>query len=85
MRWERVNVNARARETPDGKKTPGRTGGIWGPGQRWGHTLNSVKNGRLIYVFGGFYGPEKCHSNDVFVFDTGEEEMAFFYFVVCFV
>ncbi|XP_039136897.1 RING finger protein B-like isoform X2 [Dioscorea cayenensis subsp. rotundata] len=70
MRWERVNVNARARETPDGKKTPGRTGGIWGPGQRWGHTLNSVKNGRLIYVFGGFYGPEKCHSNDVFVFDT---------------
>ncbi|KAH7665197.1 Galactose oxidase/kelch beta-propeller-containing protein [Dioscorea alata] len=70
MRWERVNVNARARETPDGKKTPGRTGGIWGPGQRWGHTLNSVKNGRFIYVFGGFYGPEKCHSNDVFVFDT---------------
>ncbi|KAG0476593.1 hypothetical protein HPP92_012967 [Vanilla planifolia] len=69
MRWESVQVVARARETPDGKKSSGRTGGIWGPGKRWGHSCNSVKGGRYIYVFGG-YGADTCQTNDVHVFDT---------------
>ncbi|XP_020702488.1 RING finger protein B isoform X1 [Dendrobium catenatum] len=69
MRWESVQVVARARETPEGKKSAGRTGGIWGPGKRWGHSCNSVKGGRYIYVFGG-YGGDTCQTNDVHVFDT---------------
>ncbi|KAK1297486.1 hypothetical protein QJS10_CPB15g01387 [Acorus calamus] len=69
MRWERVHVNARARETPEGKKSAGRKGGIWGPGRRWGHTCNSIKGGRFLYVFGG-YGKDNCQTNDVHVFDS---------------
>lgn len=60
---------ARQRETPEGKKSAGRTGGIWGPGKRWGHSCNSVKGGRYVYVFGG-YGGDTCQTNDVHVFDT---------------
>ncbi|PKA59848.1 Acyl-CoA-binding domain-containing protein 4 [Apostasia shenzhenica] len=69
MRWERVQVVARARETTDGRRSGGRTGGVWGPGKRWGHSCNSVKGGRYIYVFGG-YGGDTCQTNDVHVFDT---------------
>lgn len=40
-----------------------------GPGKRWGHTCNYVKDGKLLYVFGGF-SADQVHSNDVHVFDT---------------
>ncbi|XP_068654159.1 uncharacterized protein [Aristolochia californica] len=69
MRWEKVQANTRPRETPEGKKSPGRIGGILGPGRRWGHTCNCVKGGRFLYVFGG-YGKDNCQTNDVHVFDT---------------
>ncbi|KAL6012027.1 hypothetical protein ACLOJK_002498 [Asimina triloba] len=70
MRWERVQLNGRPRETAEGKKSPGRIGGILGPGRRWGHTCNSIKGGRFLYVFGG-YGKDNCQTNDIHVFDTG--------------
>eukprot|EP00250_Pteridium_aquilinum_P005159 c15297_g2_i1 orf=15-2003(+) len=64
MRWERVRFKAKAEG-----KTIGRKGGTAGPGKRWGHTCNSVKNGRSLYVFGG-YGKDNRQTNDVHVFDT---------------
>ncbi|KAF9624547.1 hypothetical protein IFM89_011721 [Coptis chinensis] len=72
MRWERMYLNAKLRETADGKKSPGRKGGIFGPGKRWGHTCNSVKGGKFLYVFGG-YGKDNCQTNDVYVFDTSRQ------------
>jgi hypothetical protein len=71
MRWERVRVKHKVKEIPDGKKTPGRKGGTAGPGQKWGHTCNTVKSGRFIYVFGG-YGKDECQTQDIHVFDCGE-------------
>ncbi|KAH9555526.1 hypothetical protein CY35_08G118200 [Sphagnum magellanicum] len=68
MRWERVRVKHKVKEIPDGKKTPGRKGGTAGPGQKWGHTCNTVKSGRFIYVFGG-YGKDECQTQDIHVFD----------------
>ncbi|OVA14594.1 Kelch repeat type 1 [Macleaya cordata] len=70
MRWEKLN--SRLRETQDGRKSPGRIGGTLGPGKRWGHTCNSIKGGRLLYVFGG-YGKDNCQTNDVHVFDTARQ------------
>lgn len=75
MRWERVRVKMKARDQTDGKKSPGRKGGAAGPGKKWGHTCNSVKNGRYIYVFGG-YGKNDCQTNDVHVFDTGTQHFS---------
>lgn len=72
MRWESVQAVARSRETPEGKKFSGRTGGVWGPGKRWGHSCNSVKGGRYVYVFGG-YGGDTCQTNDVHVYDTAKQ------------
>lgn len=74
MKWERVKLKMKmkTKETPEGKKSPGRKGGIMGPGKRWGHTCNSVKNGRFLYVFGG-YGKDNCQTNDVHVFDSGKQ------------
>ncbi|CAN6470773.1 unnamed protein product [Victoria cruziana] len=69
MRWERVNVVIKSKEGMEGKKSPGRRGGILGPGKRWGHTCNSIKGGRFLYVFGG-YGKDNCQTNEVHVFDT---------------
>eukprot|EP00262_Sarcandra_glabra_P004363 TRINITY_DN1531_c0_g4_i1.p1 TRINITY_DN1531_c0_g4~~TRINITY_DN1531_c0_g4_i1.p1 ORF type:complete len:604 (-),score=107.45 TRINITY_DN1531_c0_g4_i1:366-2177(-) len=70
MRWMKVELNTgRARETIEGRKSPGRIGGILGPGKRWGHTCNAIKGGRFIYVFGG-YGKDNCQTNDVHVYDT---------------
>lgn len=69
MRWESVQAVARSKETPESKKSASRTSGIWGPGKRWGHSCNSVKGGRYVYVFGG-YGGDTCQTNDVHVFDT---------------
>ncbi|XWS51247.1 hypothetical protein CRYUN_Cryun12cG0160400 [Craigia yunnanensis] len=42
-----------------------------GPGKRWGHTCNSIKGGRFLYVFGGF-GKDNCQTNQVNVFDTAK-------------
>ncbi|XP_010258009.1 PREDICTED: host cell factor 1-like isoform X2 [Nelumbo nucifera] len=69
MRWEKVELSNRLREALDGKKSPGRKGGIFGPGKRWGHSCNAVKGGKFLYVFGG-YGKDNCQTNDVYVFDT---------------
>lgn len=72
MRWERVRFKTKTRETLEGRKSPGRKGGTAGPGKRWGHTCNSVKNGRALYVFGG-YGKDNRQTNDVHVFDTAKQ------------
>ncbi|KAK7328499.1 hypothetical protein VNO77_22608 [Canavalia gladiata] len=40
-----------------------------GPGKRWGHTCNTIKGGRFLYLFGG-YGKFNCQTNQVHVFDT---------------
>ncbi|ERN17915.1 acyl-CoA-binding domain-containing protein 4 isoform X1 [Amborella trichopoda] len=71
MRWERVKLKMKLKEIQplEGRKSPGRKGGILGPGKRWGHTCNSIKGGRFLYVFGG-YGKDNCQTNDVHVFDT---------------
>ncbi|XVF49936.1 hypothetical protein PTKIN_Ptkin04bG0056400 [Pterospermum kingtungense] len=62
MRWERVQLYQQ------------QVGGVGeeacsGPGKRWGHTCNSIKGGRFLYVFGG-YGKDNCQTNQVHVFDT---------------
>ncbi|KAL2340655.1 hypothetical protein Fmac_008595 [Flemingia macrophylla] len=40
-----------------------------GPGQRWGHTCNAIKGGRLLYVFGG-YCKHNRQANSVHIFDA---------------
>ncbi|KAF6169150.1 hypothetical protein GIB67_038647 [Kingdonia uniflora] len=69
MRWEKLHFNPRLKDNLDEKKSPGRKGGIFGPGKRWGHTCNTIKGGKFLYVFGG-YGKDNCQTNDVHVFDT---------------
>lgn len=64
MRWERLQ-QAEQREV---EVVMG--GGGSGPGKRWGHTCNAIKEGRFLYVFGG-YGKDNCQTNQVHVFDTG--------------
>lgn len=69
MRWERVHLQPphQAQHHPQGVSLQN---GIYGPGKRWGHTCNAIKEGRLLYVFGG-YGRDNCQTNQVHVFDTG--------------
>lgn len=55
MRWERVEV------------VHGSVCG--GPGKRWAHTCNATKEGRFLYVFGGF-GQDNRRTNLVHVFDS---------------
>ncbi|XP_038880676.1 host cell factor 2 isoform X3 [Benincasa hispida] len=62
MRWERVQLLSRQGQD-------GALGEIAGPGKRWGHTCNAIKDGRYLYVFGG-YGKDNCQTNQVHVFDT---------------
>ncbi|CAN6477123.1 unnamed protein product [Victoria cruziana] len=69
MRWERVKVVMRSKENLEEKKSPGVKTDTSGPGKRWGHTCNSIKGGRFLYVFGG-YAKDNCQTNGVFVFDT---------------
>ncbi|KAJ0229447.1 hypothetical protein HA466_0316080 [Hirschfeldia incana] len=57
MRWERVQ-----RQVGLADSSPG-------PGKRWGHTCNATKEGRFVYVFGGF-GGDGCLTNQVHVFDV---------------
>ena len=70
MRWERIFVKAQPKAEVVGK-SPGRKGGKLGPGKKWGHTLNAVNYGRLVYVFGG-YGKDERQTNDVYVYNTGD-------------
>ncbi|KAE8711821.1 rhomboid protein 1 [Hibiscus syriacus] len=64
MRWEKV------------QSYPKEVGGVGeaytGPGKRWGHTCNTIKGGRFLYVFGG-YGKDNCQTNQVHVFDTTKQ------------
>lgn len=72
MRWERL-AGEEERQDYGGV-------GIPGPGKRWGHTCNAIKEGRFLYVFGG-YGKHNCQTNQVHVFDTGLSLYSlFFYF-----
>ncbi|XP_022921955.1 acyl-CoA-binding domain-containing protein 6-like [Cucurbita moschata] len=65
MRWERVQLLSRQGQD-------GALGEISGPGKRWGHTFNAIKDGRYLYVFGG-YGKHNCQTNQVHVFDTAKQ------------
>ncbi|KAL4036161.1 hypothetical protein IC575_004888 [Cucumis melo] len=65
MRWERVELLSRQGQG-------GALGEIPGPGKRWGHTCNAIKDGRYLYVFGG-YGKDNCQTNQVHVFDTAKQ------------
>ncbi|XP_031493375.1 acyl-CoA-binding domain-containing protein 6-like isoform X1 [Nymphaea colorata] len=69
MRWESVKVVMRSKENLEEKKSLGMKSDTLGPGKRWGHTCNSIKGGRFLYVFGG-YAKDNCQTNDVYVFDT---------------
>ncbi|XVF54447.1 hypothetical protein PTKIN_Ptkin05aG0180800 [Pterospermum kingtungense] len=66
MRWEKLQLY---------QQEVGGVGGeaaCAGPGKRWGHTCNSIKGGRFLYVFGGF-GKDNCQTNQVHVFDTAKQ------------
>jgi N-acetylneuraminic acid mutarotase len=69
MKWENVKVKQKAKEVSDSKKSPGRKVSATGPGKKWGHTCNSVKGGRFLYIFGG-YGRDDCQTHDIHVFDS---------------
>jgi hypothetical protein len=71
MKWENVKVKQKAKEVSDSKKSPGRKVSATGPGKKWGHTCNSVKGGRFLYIFGG-YGRDDCQTHDIHVFDSGK-------------
>ncbi|KAJ6418456.1 hypothetical protein OIU84_001759 [Salix udensis] len=62
MRWERVQQQQQLQQGVAIEE-------LNGPGKRWGHTCNSIKGGRFLYVFGG-YGKDNCQTNQVHVFDT---------------
>ncbi|OMO62949.1 Kelch repeat type 2 [Corchorus capsularis] len=62
MRWEKVLLYQQELGAPT----------CTGPGKRWGHTCNSIKGGRFLYVFGG-YGKDNCQTNQVHVFDTAKQ------------
>lgn len=67
MWWECLHGGGRAAA----RSAAAKAAGIDGPGKRWGHTCNAVRGGKLLYVFGG-YGCNNSQTNDVHVFDTGE-------------
>lgn len=67
-----MKIKTKGGEEPDAKKSPGRKGGGLGPGKRWGHTCNTLRNGRSFYVFGG-YGKDNCQTNDVHIFDPNKQ------------
>ncbi|CAN1839937.1 Kelch domain-containing protein 3 [Linum perenne] len=69
MRWERLQRQHHNAAGAGGGVAVPPLDGLDGPGKRWGHTCNSVRGGRFLYVFGG-YGRDNCHTNQVHVFDT---------------
>ncbi|KAB2053519.1 hypothetical protein ES319_A12G193200v1 [Gossypium barbadense] len=64
MRWEKVPLYQ--------QEVGGFGEACSGPGKRWGHTCNSIKGGRFLYVFGG-YGQDNCQTNQVHVFDAAKQ------------
>ncbi|CAI0453753.1 unnamed protein product [Linum tenue] len=70
MRWERLQQQQPAQYHSGGGVIPQL--GLNVPGKRWGHTCNSIRGGRFLYLFGG-YGKENCHTNQVHVFDTATQ------------
>ncbi|KAG2679516.1 hypothetical protein I3760_11G053300 [Carya illinoinensis] len=71
MRWERVGLHPR-QSLEGAQQQQEEVGEISGPGKRWGHTCNSIKGGRFLYVFGG-YGRNNCQTNQVHVYDTANQ------------
>ncbi|CAN1296796.1 Rab9 effector protein with kelch motifs [Linum perenne] len=69
MRWERLQRHHHNAAGAGGGVAVPPLDGLDGPGKRWGHTCNSVRGGRFLYIFGG-YGRDNCHTNQVHVFDT---------------
>ncbi|XP_052179760.1 protein GLUTELIN PRECURSOR ACCUMULATION 3-like isoform X2 [Diospyros lotus] len=63
MKWEKLSIQSRVGEEDQD------LGPICGPGTRWGHTCNAIRDGKLLYVFGG-YGKDNSQTNQVHVFDT---------------
>jgi len=70
MRWERVQQQLQQGVAIEE---------LNGPRKRWGHTCNSIKGGRFLYVFGG-YGKDNCQTNQVHVFDTGGLSLLLLFF-----
>ncbi|RXH77423.1 hypothetical protein DVH24_023697 [Malus domestica] len=71
MKWERVQLQPKQAHLQQQEQEGGgvAVGEVSGPGKRWGHTCNAIKEGRMLYVFGG-YGRDNCQTNEVHVFDT---------------
>ncbi|XP_034216425.1 tip elongation aberrant protein 1-like isoform X3 [Prunus dulcis] len=69
MRWERVQLQPKQAHQHQQQQQQELLCEVSGPGKRWGHTCNAIKEGRLLYVFGG-YGKDNCQTNQVHVFDT---------------
>ncbi|KAI6683243.1 hypothetical protein NL676_029156 [Syzygium grande] len=65
MRWERVLL-PQAQKTEQGREEAG------GSRKGWGHTCNTIKGRRFLYVFGGF-GKDNCQTNRLHIFDTVEQ------------
>ena len=81
MRWERLQEHHWRQGQGGGEGEVG--GEISGPGKRWGHTCNAIKEGRFLYVFGG-YGRDNCQTNQVHVFDAGGSSIKLYTYVcVC--
>ncbi|KAF8389917.1 hypothetical protein HHK36_024436 [Tetracentron sinense] len=70
MRWEELHLSNLSRDNPDGKKGSRKMSGIYGPGERLGHSCNAINGGNLLYVFGGI-DKDGFRTNKVHVFDTG--------------
>uniref|UniRef100_A0A2P2LA44 Uncharacterized protein MANES_06G082800 n=1 Tax=Rhizophora mucronata TaxID=61149 RepID=A0A2P2LA44_RHIMU len=70
MRWERLHLY-RTHQQKQEVAPAQQQQNMNGPGKRWGHTCNSIKGGRFLYVFGG-YGKDNCQTNQVHVFDTAK-------------
>ncbi|XP_062116747.1 uncharacterized protein LOC133830714 isoform X2 [Humulus lupulus] len=72
MRWERLQ-QLHSRQGQGEAQHRQQVGEISGPGKRWGHTCNAIKEGRFLYVFGG-YGKDNCQTNQIHVFDTATQK-----------
>ncbi|KAM6569472.1 hypothetical protein CsatB_017457 [Cannabis sativa] len=72
MRWERLQQLHSGQGQGEAQQRQ-QVGEISGPGKRWGHTCNAIKEGRFLYVFGG-YGKDNCQTNKIHVFDTATQK-----------
>lgn len=69
MRWDRLELVGGEGEQREEEVL---VGGSSGPGKRWGHTCNAIKEGRFLYVFGG-YGKDNCQTNQVHFFNSATQ------------